>query len=704
MAMKTWIPNLNDRLVGTVAFALLLSACAGKEEPYATPGRDLRVDPDDCVEVVARPAPPGPRVSVLAMRADEPATRSRLGEDGLSVYWTAGDAFQTQFIRDGEFYTADFTTAQDGTERATFTTEGDLDGSDFVCIYPGFRNSAISWLDGKRVFDVVLPPEQEAVAGNVAEGLISSVAYSELLEEGQILAFYNLPALLKFRLSGTAASRVREVRISAPTSIAEGAPFYWGEESVPEMYPWRFTVDTPTNSITLSGSFEEGADYYIALWPKVVEGFEMTFSDGEGNYTTRRSSKTIRFRRSIITDFGTIDLGDKFTGASPVSMEPLLYKEAMAGTKPVTIAVIPEGFQEHELPLYERLAKSAINKLFDTEPYKSYEDYFNVYILKVASQGSGANVTDGNGNIITNSGCYFGTGWGANSYGDMRANDNKVFNFVSANCPDIVSGIHTIDEVPIVMVVNDTRYAGRTWYWNAGRSYCMIPFAYSGGNNLWAYAKMTPNSETDASAGCHETTAEEYAEVGRYIPGDWRNIMVHEFGHTFARLADEYWSEGTTANTTEIRRYQQWAVPSYLNVSTSYVNPPWQEFLNRREELMERDPRYGRIGVFQGGATYMYGCWRSERASGMMDNRQYFSAWQRYLIVKRIMTLSGDLASFSFDSWLAKDVTIDPVRDLETRSAWEMDPSVGPYDFETGMRLMGITPVGYPAPPGIVEE
>ena len=71
----------------------------------------------------------------------------------------------------------------------------------------------------------------------------------------------------------------------------------------------------------------------------------------------------------------------------------------------------------------------------------------------------------------------------------------------------------------------------------------------------------------------------------------------------------------------------------------------------------------------------MYGAWRSERVSGMMDNRQYFSAWDRYLIVKRIMTLSGDSSSFSFDSWLARDVTIDSVRDLGTRSGWALDPA-----------------------------
>ena len=615
-----------------------------------------------------------------------------------------------EFLRDGEYYFADFTTEEDGTASAVFTSENQLEGgSDFVCAYPGYRRSVTSRLDGTtRIYDMVLPPEQEAVTGGIAEGVNLAMAFSDHLNEGSSLTFYNLPALLKYRLSGDLVDNLREIRLTAPTSIAGGASFRIDDEGIPVMYSYRLKEDTndcpSSNTVTLTGSFEPGQDYYIALWPKEVEGFEMTFSDGEGNYTTLRSSKTTHFRRSGITDFGTIELGNEFVGAKPVSMDPELYHEATAGTKPVTIAFIPEGFQEQELPLYERLARSAIDKLLDTEPYRSYADRFNAYILKVASAESGAGVTDGNGNVVTPVNNYFGTKWGESSYGDMRADDNKVFNFVSTNCPDIQAGLHTINEVPIIMLVNDSRYAGISWFWNTGRSYCMIPFVYSGGNLCWTYPLNTPSSETDPSGGCHETTQEEYAVVGRFSPGDWRNAVVHEFGHSFARLSDEYWKDPTTADATKIRQRQNWSVPYGLNISASYSNPPWQDFLERREELMALDERYGRIGVFQGGATYMYGAWRSERVSGMMDNRQYFSAWDRYLIVQRIMTLSGDLASFSFDNWLAKDVTIDPVRDLPTRSDWVLDPSLRPYDFERAMRSMGIIPVGPLAPPGFVEE
>lgn len=300
---------------------------------------------------------------------------------------------------------------------------------------------------------MVLPPEQVAVAGNIQEGLNLAMAFAENLEEGSSLVFYNLPALLRFQLSGSASNEVKEVRFTAPTAIAEGAAFYMDEEGMPVRYPNYFVGDSPSNTVTLKGSFEEGQEYYIALWPKELAGFEMTFSDSNGNVVT-----------------------------------------------PVNNA--------------------------------------------------------------------FGTKWGASSYGDMRADDARVFNFVSANCPDIVSGVHSINEVPIVLIVNDARYAGRAWLWNTGRSYCMIPFSYSGGNIVWIYPKLTATSETDPAGGCHETTPEEYAVMGRYSP--------------------------------------------------------------------------------------------------------------------------GDLSSFSFDSWLEKDVTIDPVRDLPTRSEWTFDPPVAP--------------TAYPAPPGFVEE
>ena len=51
----------------------------------------------------------------------------------------------------------------------------------------------------------------------------------------------------------------------------------------------------------------------------------------------------------------------------------------------------------------------------------------------------------------------------------------------------------------------------------------------------------------------------------------------------------------------------------------------------------------------------------------MIDNRQYFSCWQRMLIVKRIMSLAGE--TFNLDDFYANDVAVDPVRDGKKNAA-----------------------------------
>ena len=269
----------------------------------------------------------------------------------------------------------------------------------------------------------------------------------------------------------------------------------------------------------------------------------------------------------------------------------------------------------------------------------------------------------------------FSAAWGETNYGDMKADDSKVFGFVSEYCPDIKNGIHPISEVPIIMIINDTRYGGRCWSYSNGQGFGMVPYTGGGDGISWSYGSITaatddpiptPSSSEDLNKYYRSTTQEEYAELGQ-SNGDWRNILVHEFGgHCFGRLGDEYWSSDELKYTNGGIDGHTWPIPMALNVASDPAAAPWKEvLLDRLDNLTALDSHYSRIGVYQGSMGYIYGRWRSEKISCMIDNRFYFSAWQRYLIAKRIFTLSGDVAGFTFDSWLAKDVTVDPVRDVD---------------------------------------
>ncbi len=88
--------------------------------------------------------------------------------------------------------------------------------------------------------------------------------------------------------------------------------------------------------------------------------------------------------------------------------------------------------------------------------------------------------------------------------------------------------------------------------------------------------------------------------------------------------------------------------------------------LDAKENLVLQDSRYDRIGRFQGANVYLFNSWRSEKISCMIDNRTYFSTWQRYLIVQRILNLAGESSSLTLASFLAKDDPTDPLRDGAT--------------------------------------
>ena len=435
---------------------------------------------------------------------------------------------------------------------------------------------------------------------------------------------------------------------------------------------WNPIIAERSTSITLTGPFVEGQDYFIAMVPVDLDGFNMVFTDKDGKALFKHSSKPLSMERSVAYDFGTIDIGDKFEDDD---YEVVKYMKQTLGSKPVDLCIVSEGFTKDEMDLFKNLAKSAADYLFQTEPFKTYKDYFNVYFLTAPSYESGASVTDGNGTVIEGKTTYFNARWGATTSGDMQADDSKVYSFVSQQCPEIADGTLSIQDVPILMIINDPRYAGVTRSSEDGRGYSMVPYTRDEDGNvkslMWSYPSVVPlKDEPISGAGVANNFMRPLSdavlqEVGGFSYGDWRNVVLHEFGgHCFARLADEYWS--SPKYTDSEMASHSWTVPFGLNLADDYSNVPWQhDLLDNQATLEGQDPHYGRMGRYQGGDSYMFGRWRAERVSGMTDNRRYFSAWQRILIVKRILEKAGE--TFSLDAFFAADVTTDPMRD-ETSS------------------------------------
>ena len=655
------------------AALLALAGCAKSYEPVVEPETSTKADDPWVIKDLSSQMKRGFAES-HAILADFGATRSTVvvneAETAATPVWSANDTFE-MYGYDAEedvLYYSPFTTVNGGAS-ASFSAEYGLpDSAPYDVFYPGADKYGFA--GEVLVYGVNLPVEQPALPGRIADGLAMSYASAPNMDDP--VHFQSLVSIVRFKMRGSLVSKVKKVSIKATSPVAGDAiAVPDGEGFVEVMQDIGFSSDVHSRTVTLAGDFVAGQDYYIVLMPGTQAGFQMIFADGEGHSTTKTASE-FTFPRGGMSDFGTIDLGSEFTDV-PDDNAPVLYMAASAGApKPVTIAVIPEGFTANELDSYEMLAKSAIDAMMATEPFNHYREYFNVWILKVASNESGANITNGNGRITTKRDCYFGSKWGEDSYDDMEADEDLVFDFVSENCPDIANGIHNENEVPVLMIINDSRYGGICHAYNNGKGYCMAPFSYDGARMGWGYPETEAASATARRGQTRQVTDQELQEMGVNY-GDWRNTVVHEFaGHCLSRLADEYWYSANSASGSSIS-YHSWEVPYSLNISASYNNPGWKsdlldDNLNVLSSLTAKDSRYGRIGMYQGADVYMFNRWRSERISCMIDNRFYFSTWQRMIIVKRIMTLSG--STFNVNTFWAKDDPTDPLRDRTSNATY----------------------------------
>jgi hypothetical protein len=214
-----------------------------------------------------------------------------------------------------------------------------------------------------------------------------------------------------------------------------------------------------------------------------------------------------------------------------------------------------------------------------------------------------------------------------------------------------------LDNVGVFMLVNNTSYLRPVCDWeNNGRFVTPVGLKpnWSDTASLWGFGGTWGNYEW-RDGGKHVLTDAELTELGyaRFgstwaVDGDYRNECLHEgLGHGFTRLMDEYWygdkvfPDCTYGNVESY--YHVLDVPMGWNISSSAMENPWKALDASREDLVKADARYGRIGTYEGGLSdVLRGVWRSEKVSVMMDNRPYFSTWQRALVYQRLMRVSGE--------------------------------------------------------------
>lgn len=231
--------------------------------------------------------------------------------------------------------------------------------------------------------------------------------------------------------------------------------------------------------------------------------------------------------------------------------------------------------------------------LFAEEPFRSFKDCFNVYVVNVVSK-----------NEIYIEGTSTAIGVTHVEGTTLKGNDSICMEYALK-----AIGHERMDEALMVVVMNQSLHAGTCYMYES-----VSDSDYGGGTSVAYFAK----SISDA---------------------DFRGLVQHEsLGHGFAKLADEYsYAENGHIPDEEIQYYkamEQYGWWKNADFTDDPAQVKWHHFLS--------DSRYANdgLGVYEGALTFWTGAYRPTENSIMRYNWGGFNAPSREAIYYRIHKLA----------------------------------------------------------------
>ena len=231
----------------------------------------------------------------------------------------------------------------------------------------------------------------------------------------------------------------------------------------------------------------------------------------------------------------------------------------------IDIAIVAEGYTAEDMDIFMRDARTACDEIFRYEPFASHKEKFNVVAVKIESKQS-----------------------------DVSVPQDGIWRQTALN-----SNFHTFYS-PRYLTTNSVHLIHDS----------LVGIDYE-------HLIILANTDTYGGGGIYNSYTLTTAHNPQFKP-----VVVHEFGHSFGALADEYFYEQAdhTENTYDLK-YEPWE----QNI-TSLVDfeSKWKDMLDKRtsvptEPTDKRKENYT-IGVYEGGGYMTKGMYRPAVVCRMRDN------------------------------------------------------------------------------------
>lgn len=286
--------------------------------------------------------------------------------------------------------------------------------------------------------------------------------------------------------------------------------------------------------------------------------------------------------------------------------------------KGIDIVIMGDAYSDRmiEAGEYDADMELAADAIFSKEPMASYKDHFNIYVVYLVSDNE----------ILGESTALDG----------IESGSGSLAGYASANVPSnyriLATGNSNLFISDAIVVVRGTSHV-------------------SGYTNMVAQDFDTHKYDCDYGRGISSIV------VGRGDPNNSEEFMTtvaHEFGHSFAKLADEYFDDGSrledASNHMIMSNFERFGWYKNVDATPNATSIRWAQFLN--------DSRYANenLGAYEGGMLYQYGVWRPNENSIMRHGTE-FNAPSRAAIYNRIHKLAfGDSWQFDYEAFVQQDL------------------------------------------------